>query len=242
MELKDFGLDAYESAAFVTLVKEGMCTAHVLSRSSGVPYGKVYPVLSSLEKKGFVQVFDGLPKRFAAVDPKIVFERVVEDKKKDFDGFKARSKKLVQTLGNLSARKPKEPLEAIRILEGYNTYLKLSIALHKEAKEEWLSITRLEIYKEHYDATRDCIKRGMSVKLLTFNDENSKLVALWRKIGAEVRCIDYVPTHFSVIDGQQVTIRILGEERYLAIWLRNKSLATHMKNYFNTLWKNARTQ
>lgn len=234
-----FGLDAYESAAYSTLVQQGASTAHVLSKESGVPYGKIYPVLVSLEKKGFVKTFEGVPKRFVASDPKIIIDQVVENKKKVLDAFKLKSKKMIDALGKFSVRKSGEPAEAVRILEGYRTYLKLSIALHNEAKQEWLSMTGLEIYKEHYDATRDCIKRGMSVKLLTFKDEDKKRVALWRKIGVEVRFIEYVPTHFSVIDNQQVTLRILGEERYLALWLRNKSLATHMRNYFNTLWKTA---
>lgn len=239
LQLQELGLDSYESAAYVTLVQTGISTAHIVSKESGVPYGKIYPVLAGLEKKGFVKTFEGVPKRFVAVEPKIAIEKSIDDKKKAFENLKNKSQKIIETLGKFSSRKPNEPLEAIRILEGYKNYLKLSILLHKEAKEEWLSITRLEIYNEHYNATKECIKRGMKVRLLTFKDEDKKRVKLWRRIGVEVRFIEYVPTHFSVIDNQQVTIRILGEEKYLALWIRNKTLANYLHAHFEMLWKNA---
>jgi len=238
--LEEYGLNKYESEAYLTLVREGISTAHIVSKISTVPYGKIYPVLASLEHKGFVKTFQGLPKRFVAVDPKIIIETLTHKKKKEFEKFEAKSQKLIQTLGALSTRKPKETYETIRIIEGYNNYLNLSVELHNRAQQEWLSITRLEIHKKHYDSTEECIKRGVKVKLLTFLDEQHKKNAeLWKQIGCEIRYIDYTPTHFSIIDNKEVTIRITGEERYLALWLSNKSLAQNMRVSFNELWKKA---
>lgn len=236
--LEEYGLNKYESEAYLTLVREGISTAHIASKQSGVPYGKIYPVLASLEQKGFVKTFEGTPKRFIAIEPKIIIEALAHKKKKELAKFEAKSQKLMQTLGALSARKPKETYETIRIIEGYNNYLNLSVELHNQAKQEWLSITRLEIHKKHYDATRECLKRGVKVKLLTFLDEQHKKNAeLWKQIGCEVRYTEYTPTHFSIIDNREVTIRITGEERYLALWLSNKSLAQNMRIAFNELWE-----
>ncbi len=238
--LEEYGLNKYESEAYLALVKEGVSTAHIVSKTSSVPYGKIYPVLASLEQKGFVKTFQGLPKRFTAVEPKIIFEELATKKKNELKKFETNTEKLIQTLGTLSVRKPKEAYETIRIIEGYDNYLNLSEELHNQAKQEWLSITRLEIHKKHYDATKECIKRGIKVKLLTFIDEQKKKNAeLWKKIGCEVRYTEYTPTHFSIIDAKEVTIRITGEERYLALWLKNKSLAQNMRISFNELWKKA---
>lgn len=241
IDLNDCGLNKYETEAYLALVREGVSTAHLVSKTSTVPYGKIYPVLASLEQKGFVKTFEGLPKRFIAVEPKIILEEVTRKRKKELKKFESDTQKLIQTLGALSARKPNETYETIRIIEGYENYLNLSIELHNQAKQDWLSITGLEIHKKHYDATRDCIKRGVKVKLLTFIDEQKKKnAALWKKIGCEVRYAEFTPTHFSIIDGKEVTIRITGEERYLALWLKNKSLAQNMKVAFNELWAKAK--
>jgi len=239
-DLGRYGLNAYENAAYVTLVRQGICTAHVLSKESGVPYGKIYPVLASLQQKGFVEVFEGPPKKFVAVEPKIIIEKVVRKKEEECKRFKQQSAKVIRTLGEFSARK-QEPLESIRIIDGFKKYLDLSVALHNVAKEEWCSITDLSVYKEHFDATAHCIKRGVSVKLLTFPDELEKQrIKLWKDIGAEIRITEFTPTQFSIIDGKEGTVRITGEEKYIALWLRNKSFAQNVKKYFTILWKKAR--
>jgi len=241
IDLQEYGLNSYESAAYTALVRSGASTAHVLSQESKVPYGKIYPVLASLQEKGFVEVFEGPPKKFTAVEPKIIFEKVVRRKEKQFERFKEQSQKMIATLGTFAARKPKEPLETIRIVDGFKKYLDLSIALHDGAKEEWCSITDLSIFKEHFDATARCVKRGVSVKLLTFHDElDKKRIQLWKDIGCEVRVTDFTPTQFSIIDGKEATIRITGEERYIALWLKNKSFAQNVHKYFMIQWKKAK--
>ncbi|MBI4016357.1 MAG: hypothetical protein HY363_01550 [Candidatus Aenigmarchaeota archaeon] len=45
---------------------------------------------------------------------------------------------------------------------------------------------------------------------------------------------------FSIIDSKEATVRITGEEKYIALWLRNKSFAQNVKKYFTILWKKAR--
>ena len=241
LNLSEYGLNAYESAAYVTLVHQGASTAHILSKESKVPYGKIYPVLASLEQKGFITTFEGPPKKFVAAEPKIIFEEMERKKEKEFSKFKNNTKKLIETLGTFSARKPKEPLESIRIVDGLETYLDLSVALHNKAQQEWLSITDLSIYKKHFDATKECVKRGVSVKILTFPEElQQKRLELWKKIGAEIRVTEFTPTQFSIIDSKEATIRITGEERYIALWLKNKSFAQNVRKYFMILWKKAK--
>jgi len=44
-DLSPYGLSSYESKAYLILVREGACSASEASKKSGVPYGKIYPVL-----------------------------------------------------------------------------------------------------------------------------------------------------------------------------------------------------
>jgi len=125
VDLSEYGLNSYESATYTTLVRTGASTAHLISQESKVPYGKIYPVLASLQEKGFVEVFEGPPKKFTAVEPRIIFEKVVRRKEKEFERFKNSSQKAIEQLGAFAARKPKEPLESVRIIDGYNKYLDL---------------------------------------------------------------------------------------------------------------------
>lgn len=238
MDLKEYGLNNYESKAYVTLIREGICTAPLLSKKSSVPHGKIYPILESLEEKGFVKKYEGKPKRFIAVEPKIVVEEVIRKKEQNLKELKNKSIKLMQDLGSVAGRKSNEPLERIRTIEGYKNYLNLSVTLHEKAQKEWLSISRIPVYKPHLDAYRNCIKRGVNVKILTsltdYNEENLKQ---WKETKASIRKLDFLPGRFTVIDDKDVIIRISGEGKYLALWIQSQALAKSAKNYFNYLWK-----
>lgn len=76
--LKLFGLNKYEALAYIQIVKSGVATAKEVSRGSGVPYSRVYDVLDSLEKKGWVLVETSKPQRYRAKK----IDTILEEKKK----------------------------------------------------------------------------------------------------------------------------------------------------------------
>jgi len=241
LELQSLGLNTYESAAYTTLVEEGLSTAFDISKKSAVPHGKIYPVLAALEQKGFVKKFVGAPTRFIAIEPKIIIEKVLRRKEVELQELKQRSEKIISELSALPIKKPAEPLEKIKVIEGYKNYLNLSVSLHEKAKREWCTVSRIPIYKPHLDAYKKCVKRGVAVKVLTtITDANRNNLAEWKKTGAEIREITQLPGRFSVMDDTDVIIRISGEGKYLALWVQSPSLAKSSKNYFNFLWEQAK--
>ena len=54
-----------------------------------------------------------------------------------------------------------------------------------------------------------------------------------------IKFMDFLPTKFTVIDDSDVTIRLADDKKYISLWIRNQSLAKSMKNYFESLWKQA---
>ncbi len=241
LSLKEYGLNQYENDSYLVLVREGISTASQICAKSAVPHGKIYPILQSLERKGFVKLYDGTPKRYSAVDPKIIIEEVIRKKEQEVHESKERSKKIMQELGELSLRKPKEPLEHIKIIEGQKNYLNLSVSLHGKTKNEWCTISRLPLYKPHLDAYRDCIARGIRVRVIAkITDANRKNVIEWKKLGVELRELDTLNSRFSIMDDTDVIIRLSGEERYLALWIKSSSLAFGTKKYFEFLWAQAK--
>jgi len=75
-KLKKLGLSEYEAKVYVALVGIGKATAREIHYASKVPRSRVYDVLSKLVFKGFVDVEDGEPKRFKAVEPRKVIEKL----------------------------------------------------------------------------------------------------------------------------------------------------------------------
>ncbi|MFQ6075891.1 MAG: TrmB family transcriptional regulator, partial [Candidatus Bathyarchaeia archaeon] len=57
--LREMGLTDYESRAYLILLTLGTMNASQLSNLADLPYSKVYNVLKSLERKGWINVEDG---------------------------------------------------------------------------------------------------------------------------------------------------------------------------------------
>jgi sugar-specific transcriptional regulator TrmB len=78
-KLQRVGLAEYEAKAYLALLKTHLSTATKVSEKSGVPRTKIYSVLESLERKGWVRIYSGVPLLFKAVEPLTVFEKAKED-------------------------------------------------------------------------------------------------------------------------------------------------------------------
>ena len=83
--LQDIGLNAYEAAAYLSLLKLGVSEASAVCKDSDVPYGKVYTVLESLSKNGFVEVQASRPKKFRAIDPDTALDDFFEIRKSEIE-------------------------------------------------------------------------------------------------------------------------------------------------------------
>jgi len=67
--LEKVGLTGYEIKTFTSLLKTGELTASNLSQQSGVPYSKIYEVLSSLEEKGWIGSDKSRPTKYFSKSP-----------------------------------------------------------------------------------------------------------------------------------------------------------------------------
>ncbi len=72
-KLKFLGLKEYEARVYAALTILGPSKASEIAMESGVPRPRVYEVLKELHKKGFVDISEGSPIYFKAVEP----ERVI---------------------------------------------------------------------------------------------------------------------------------------------------------------------
>ncbi|MDD1771975.1 MAG: hypothetical protein LUQ09_03560 [Methanomassiliicoccales archaeon] len=68
-ELMKLGLSEYEAKVYSGLLGLGEGTARQVHEASDVPRPRVYDILESLEMKGYVEVWQGYPKSYRAIDP-----------------------------------------------------------------------------------------------------------------------------------------------------------------------------
>src|SRR3989344_5371159 len=78
---KKLGLNEYESRAYLSMLKLGSAEASAVSKSASIPRARVYDVLSSLEKKGFIEKKPSKPVAYIAVAPSKALALLKEQKR-----------------------------------------------------------------------------------------------------------------------------------------------------------------
>lgn len=77
--LEKLGLTENEAKAYVGLVSLREATAREVHELTNVPRAKIYEILKVLAKKGFLEVRQGTPTYFRAVDPKQVIGKIKDE-------------------------------------------------------------------------------------------------------------------------------------------------------------------
>ncbi|MCP8308630.1 MAG: TrmB family transcriptional regulator [archaeon] len=157
--LQKIGLTEYEAKAYLSLLKDHINTAAKLSEKSGIPRTRIYSVLESLEHKGWIRIYSGIPLLFKAIDPREVFKKV----KKDYDEF-------LESIQATLKEEVKEMKEKFVILK-FDVGLGSLKEEMRKAKTIWIS----NATRDFLEKMSDVFSKDAQVKVLLFPGE--------RKIG-----------------------------------------------------------
>jgi len=154
-KLQRVGLTEYEARVYLSLLRDHLNSATKLSEKSGVPRTKIYQVLESLEAKGWIRIYSGIPLLFRAVDPRDIFEKV----KKEYGEF----------LESVQATLDKEVIEMKEKFVILNFDIGLGSLKEeiRKAKTIWMSNATADFVRKVSDAFRE----DAEVKVLLFPGE-----------------------------------------------------------------------
>ncbi|ASJ03399.1 transcriptional regulator [Thermococcus profundus] len=136
-KLQKLGLTKYESLAYITLLKLGPSKATDITKESGIPHTRVYDVLSSLHRKGFVDVMQGSPRLYKPVNPEVVLEKMKDEIVQDIESLKAAFLDLYREVHG-------EELPEIWTIQGFDNTLERAEYVIRSAKHEVLINTPFE--------------------------------------------------------------------------------------------------
>ncbi|NJE11113.1 HTH-type sugar sensing transcriptional regulator TrmBL1 [Thermococcus sp. MAR1] len=139
-KLQRLGLTKYESLAYITLLKLGPSKATDITKESGIPHTRVYDVLSSLHRKGFVDVMHGSPRLYKPVNPEVVLEKIKEDFIEDIENLKVAFLDLYREVHG-------EDLPEIWTIQGFDNTVERAEYVIRTAKHEVLINTPFEFLK-----------------------------------------------------------------------------------------------
>lgn len=250
-QLRDFGLNSYESKLWTALLSRGVSTAGELSDITSVPRSRAYDVLESLEKKGFLIMKIGKPIKYLAVDPEHVVERVIKT-------IMEEAETQTQIVSNLEASELLDELKVLHTtgikkvnaseLSGLfkgrkNVYHYIEKKIKAAKTQVIIQTTETGLIKDH-DTIKNAIKKaksnGAKVMIAAPITNQNKLAAKELSKYADLReaqnngrlyIIDNTEVIFMLMDDMDV------HPAYdSAIWVNSAFFATSLKRMFTTLW------
>lgn len=235
--LKDMGLTEYEIRAYLYLLGSGLSTASQLSENAKIPYSKVYEVLNSLERKGWVRSQENRPKLYYPKSPREALEETIvwmENK------IKSWQRTILSELQPIYERrgireKPdiwifRSELDAIAKLKEMisNAEREILIAAPKLA---FPLIGAISSTLKKFDVSR------VRMLIMVSGDINN-LTSDLRLLG-EVRFKDEMFGGGVIVDGREVML-ILGESKpSMMLWSNHIDLVRFAKDYFRRIWESA---
>jgi sugar-specific transcriptional regulator TrmB len=249
--LREFGMNDYEARTYSTLVFLGPSKAGVVSRESKVPQSKIYDVLDALVGRQLVEVLEGRPKEFKAVDPGAALENLVRNEEKKVMELKEKTSNVKKVLKEINGSS-ESMIEGVWTLKGKkfaDFFDKVAEMLDRSEKYAY-GITRN--FSKNYrlsQALVGCSKRGVKVRVISLDpvtEENYWNAKWYQSHGILLR---YFATNFHprivVIDGKEIIMRLdKNPEKkenffFTAIWSAHSSLVKVIDTYMKNLWDNS---
>lgn len=250
-QLKDFGLNTYESKLWTALLSRSTSTAGELSDIAHVPRSRSYDVLESLEKKGFILMKPGKPLKYVAVPPEEVIERV-KQRVIDHSEEQLLIMRELEKSGMLTELRTIhekgiehiEPTDMTGSLRGRtNIYNHLESMVRRATKSVKLLTTQtgfISKQKVLAEAFKDARSRNVLVQIAAPLKQAPRdaLKALEGKALVKTTTLD---GRMMILDEREVVFMLLNDtavhEAYdVAIWIQSPMLSKSLSELFDMHW------
>jgi sugar-specific transcriptional regulator TrmB len=236
--LRELGLTQYETRAYLALLDKGALTASQISEYAEVPYSKIYEVLASLEKKGWIKAERGRPNKYY---PKSPTEALEAAKLRLEEMTKSWEQTILSELQPLYEKRGIREKPDIWILRGeFSILAKLKEMLDKAKKEVMIAAPSLPKALENTVVSVLTHLQSAGVNVLFMVAREAKDWNL-KKIAnvAEVRVRDQMFGGGVIVDSREAVL-FLGEEKpTLVIWSNHLGLVKFARDYFQYLWNSS---
>jgi sugar-specific transcriptional regulator TrmB len=239
--MSELGLTSYEIKAYAVLAQYGPLTAINISKQSNVPYSKIYDVLSSLERKGWIETDHSRPSRFYPKPPSTSIEtmrmKIDSERKKN-------EMQVISELSPLFEKRGSKERPDIWIVRGqFNILTKLKEMLESCTTDLMIATPLVLDAIINLAAPLMMILKSKGVRIMVMCTENTiethlKSISKW----GEVRIRSQIFAGGAISDSREVLI-LLGVDEpssAIAIWADHPSLANFATNYFQYLWNNSK--
>jgi len=247
--LKLLGLSEYEIRVFISLVENGSSNYSSIAKESKVPTGKIYQVLSALESKGFIEVLEGKPKSFRAVEPKKACRRRLRQMEDDYLDLENKIGEAMQNLQfQYSQKYDKTQGIVTEVIIGANAFENVIKQTLRKAKDEVLFsssndlIARLNLQ----EILKDLRLKGVSINVLCQSfpaadkDVSNGVIEGLLGLDVNIRLSESIYSKYVVVDNQNVLLLVDGQEEETCLQILSSALVRVLREDFINTWVNGK--
>jgi sugar-specific transcriptional regulator TrmB len=244
------GLNEYESRTYSSLVFMGTAKASTISKDSNVPQSKIYDVLESLMGKQLVEVFDGRPKEFKAVEPEFALKKLLDERNREITDLSLKVDRIAEFLKPMAKE---ETVNGVWTVKGrkWVEFFDKVVDMANRSKKYVYGVTRdYSRSSKLADAIKKCSKRGVEVRVIGLEDvtgENYYKAKWYHENGARLRVYaTKVHPRIALIDGKEVLLRLdydpskKSNFKFSSLWSADPALVKVFDIYVKNLWKNSK--
>ncbi|MEM5852795.1 MAG: helix-turn-helix domain-containing protein [Candidatus Aenigmatarchaeota archaeon] len=243
--LQKFGMTEYESRAYFTLVLLGPAKALEVSKQASIPQSKIYSALESLMKKQLVEMFDGRPKLFKAIEPKLAIRDLLKAKEQEFSSLKQKALSISKLLKPIHI--DEDEVEGIWVQRGekYMEMIDKTAEMVKNAKKYVYGISKDFSFSSKFrKAVLQSRKKGVDVYIMATRLDSQRMTsAKWYlEHGIKIGIFE-VETHPNVIviDGREASLRLESKDNgFHSIWSKDTCFVKMIDMYLKSLWEKSR--
>ena len=237
--LRKAGLTDYEVNAYLALLEKGALTARQISYGAQIPFSKVYQVLNSLEKKGWIEVSRKRPSKYFPKSPETALKTAkaaVENEWLQIE--KAVADELTPLYEKIKTREKYD----IWILRGLPNIASKFKDMIKNCREELLIAfpsIKEDFLIDFYPILQSFIREKTKVRFMVSKGLSENVYRTLSRVG-EVKLKTKMFGGGAISDSGEVMLLFSDEKgEVTAIWSDHPGLAELAKDYFNYLWKEA---
>jgi len=243
--LKEIGLTDYEAKVYLALLHLGKATSGEILKKAGIYSGKIYEILDSLQRKGFVSIIiENKVKKFSPSDPRRIRDYLEEKKNDLIKQEKDYDKILPELLNKFGKIKEDAKIEIYTGFRGFKTALMKETEDAKKGDELYImGVVNFEKYgREVIDFFINKIyPRRESLKLKTkkIYDPSAKKNIDENEKNSQIKYLPYSSlASFNIISNLTIIGIYYGEMIFIVI--ESEEVAKGFKEQFNLLWKIAK--
>lgn len=246
--LTGLGLTSYEARAYVALTGRDSFTAAEVARLATLPRQRIYDVLSSLGQKGLVSTRPGEVVKYAAAEPALAIERLVEAHRRQLTELEHDATALIDQLTPAyhAGQEQTDPLQYIEVLRSVGAINARFTELQDSVKKEILVFTRPPYAKPPQENVEGLkVASSLAARSLyeysLFDDEDAtEGVRRFIEAGEDARFVPELPLKLVIMDEAIVMFGmqdpVAGSSDLTMMVVEHPSLASVLKVAFNGYW------